>query len=198
MISWKNIIEFTYSESIQEYKHLLNKKLILLECKHIALINDTKTKKILDTAKFIGYQWCIFWSHRENPSIKLEKNIISSMEQSNDFNRPVRIVIDQNNWIWADNTHSVIAYCMRYWYNSKIKDIPFYIVDLRQGIYKIISYNQSVLIELDSIKSAIGSAERIKKYVEAWYRWNFINSWKIKDLMIQLNYFDGTKKNDEI
>lgn len=189
MITGEHIISFEYSEDVELYKKVKETFLKKLQCKHIVYIDSDKTELLADAAKEINYEWVMFGSHRENPSLEKEIDIIDSMISSN-YTRPLRIVIDQDNRLWADNTHSTIAFMLKHGYNSRVKDVPFYIVDLRVTPYRIVSNNGSVLDSKEDIKNAIACAERIKNYVHRGFRRKGFKSWSINELMFQIEAID--------
>lgn len=184
MVDGNNVSEFLYSNNYEEYDFVLNKEIITLECKHIMELNNI-TKEIYDRAIIAEHQWCIFGSHR-NGTINSEKDIITKMTEIT-FNRPMRVVITKDNNIWADNTHSAIAYILRYGKAVCLKDVPMYIVDTRGSISKIISVKNTVLNSIKDIRSAIACSERLNNRLDKEYRPEHL-SWKIIDLISQLDY----------
>jgi hypothetical protein len=184
MIDESNVSQFEYSANYDDYEFLLNKKIIHLECKHIMKICNS-TQEVYDRAIKAGHQWCIFGSHR-NGTLESEKEAIAKMVTSS-FNRPMRVVITKDNKIWADNTHSAIAYILRYGKDTFIKEVPVYIVDTRLSISKIVSVNNTVNNSVEDIKSAIACSERLNKRINDGYR-PITLSWMIEDLISQLNY----------
>lgn len=98
MIDKVNIISGV-SASI-EVKELLALKLVCLECKHIALV-DQHTYRL--------HKNDIWGSHRTYTSIFDELSRINNMKQSSCL-RAVRIVITQDGRCWSDNTHWTLSY----------------------------------------------------------------------------------------
>lgn len=123
------IDSFTISHRVEPHKGILEMKLIDLECKHIMSLDDTCRKIYEDSIKanFQNIQWGYF---RENVSKDSENYTIEKMITDN-FLKPIRITITHNR-VWADNTHTTISYIRRFGDDTKVKDVPFYICDLRK------------------------------------------------------------------
>lgn len=79
------------NSALIEIQKLLPLRLISLECKHIAYIDD-KTSKLHENALEIGYKNDILGSHRAYTNIFDELSRIHNMAQSSCL-RAVRIVI---------------------------------------------------------------------------------------------------------
>lgn len=171
-------IEFNFrTEKCKEYENLLNRKLTSLECKHIISL---KNKSIYHASVNTGYEWVVFGSHR-NGSLESEEKIINEMTKDNNFNRPIRIVYAKDERLWADNTHTAMAYINRFGENICIKDIPFYLIDIRNEVPVVVSIDNSVKNNLVDIYNAIACAERINKRLDNGVRPLYM-SWTISDL----------------
>ena len=64
--------------------------------------------------------------------------------------RPLRLVIDQDGSLWADNLHGTIAQVICQGMSVTFKDLPVYIMDMRTIVPKIIDGYH--LIDLDTNK----------------------------------------------
>lgn len=187
----ETICEFIYmdyesAKTKGKYEWLEEIKLIDLHCKHIMKIS-LYTKHVFDSAERAfraqNVPNRVIWGVHRNGTEESERNIIKKMISDN-FSRPVRIVIDQFGRVWADNTHTVISWVIRKGVECRLKDIPFYAVDLRETT-KIISINGTVHDSVKEIKTAIACADRIKRLIQFGYR-DVGTDWKIRCLMIDI------------
>lgn len=189
MIDGENINRFDYMTLLacedKDYEFLFNKRIVSLECKHITEICE-KTNEIYERAVKSGHEWCVLGSHR-NGTVDSEKKVITDMMENLNFNRPIRLVITSDGAVWADNTHTVIAYVLRYGEDLFVKEIPFYIVDTRYSIPRIVSVKNTVNDSVSDIKSAIACSERLNARLARGYRPKYLR-WNIADLMEQLNF----------
>lgn len=95
--------------------------------------------------------------------------------------RAVRFVISKDGRIWSDNTHWTLAYLYKYGLNTKVNDIPLYIVDLRTLKPVIYDINGVVFDSLADIKNAIIASKQIQERLDFGWRPENI-SYKIGDL----------------
>lgn len=180
--------EFTYiainSPSDDEIKkYHLKTKLIDTESKHYVHID---TNPILHKlALKVEYNFSVFGSHRKT-TIEDEKNRILNMKNSQ-CPRAVRFIIDQYDRVWSDNTHWTIAYVLAKGPDTRMIDIPIYIVDFRNEIPTIVNINNTVFDSTDSILSAISNAKLIYARINNGWR-NTDISYKISELMSELNF----------
>jgi hypothetical protein len=187
MITAMDNIEFNYrTESWvkREYEEILNRELTSLECKHVVSL---KNKNIYDASVNAGYEWVVFGSHRKG-SLETEEKIILDMTKDAKFNRPIRIVYSKDERLWADNTHTTMAYINRYGENVCLKDVPFYLVDIRGVIPVIASIHNSVSNNFDDIYSAFACSERINDRLDKGVR-PIDMSWTIKDLKEEFDFY---------
>lgn len=194
MITGDNINEFIYTKCIEPYSELLELNLLDLECKHVMQIDSKLTEELYERGIIAGHSCFVFGSHR-NGTMESECKIIESMCDS-DFKRPVRIIKDKFGRIWADNTHSVIAYLYRNKFKATLKEIPIYLVDLSRKPYKIVDIDNTVLDSIGDIRNAIACAERINNRIDLGYR-PLDLQWTIKDLMQQLGMYPNDVKSLE-
>ena len=181
----KHVDSFCYLE-FENYhlKEIAERKIADLECKHVINFNSPKAKIIYNLGIESGFAGVI-WGSTRNGTEHTEKAIINQMLETN-FNRPLKIVVVKNNRIWADNTHTCIAQILRHGGQVKIKEVPFYIIDLSHKHPIIVNYNNSVLNSVREIKKAISYAYKIHERNEKGVRPNNI-TWNIKDLMKNSN-----------
>lgn len=117
---------------------LLDIKLTDMYCKHM-MKNDSncqsKANRLLRASCKIGYEICEWGLYSNCPSdLSHHMGIITKMEKDN-YNHPVRIVICKYDFcdkpiIWVDNLHSSVKYIREYGKDVKLKNIPFYVVDI--------------------------------------------------------------------
>lgn len=89
--------------------------------------------------------------------------------------RAVRVVITQDGKIWSDNTHWTISYLIRYGKNTKLQDIPFYVIDFREDIPIVVNYNYTLFDSITEIKKAVNSARNIQIRLNNGWRNNGLN-----------------------
>lgn len=171
-------VEFDDSNPASSIQNFLSTKLMEVESKHVAFLDD-KTKIFFELSEKVNYNNTILGIHR-NATIQNEYFRINNMSKSA-CPRAVRLVITRDGRIWSDNTHWTLAYLLKYEMNIVIKDIPMYIVDFRKDIPSIFDKNGAVFDSLFDIKSAIASAQRIQDRLDrGWRPCNL--SYKIIDL----------------
>lgn len=167
----------------------LNTRLTDLYCKHMMKKNNKKSKAnaLLAASNKLGYEFCEWGSHSGHPSnLAYHKGIISKMIEDN-YRHAVRLVacrypFKQEPVLWADNLHSVIRYIKEYGMDARIKDIPFYVVDLTDIYSPCILANDGILRPaMSDIMGAVSSA---------YFRYEMSNSrelidadYKIKDFL---------------
>lgn len=174
-----------------EIQKLLPLKLTNLECKHIPYV-DNKTKKLHQNALNIGYNNDIFGSHRIYTDIFDELGRIHNMAQASCL-RAVRIVITQDERIWSDNTHWTISYLFRYGKDTKLSDIPFYVIDFRTEIPTVINYSSTLFDSITEIKKAMNAAKNIQERLNMGWRNNGLN-YTIEDLFLALMELETKKR----
>ena len=154
-------------------KELLPLKLLELECKHIPYLDD-QTTRLHQNSLNVGYDNDILGSHRIYTNIFDDIDRIYNMSQTTCL-RAVRIVITQDGKIWSDNTHWTISYLIRYGKNTKLQDIPFYVIDFREDIPIVINYNYTLFDSITEIKKAVNSAQNIQIRLNNGWRNNGLN-----------------------
>ena len=157
----------------------LNMKLINMYCKHVINNQKEKSNQLLVKSHEIGYEFCEWGSHNGHPSdLSYHLDIIKNMERDN-YNHSIRIVICKYSFcnepiIWVDNLHSSIRYIRKYGKETKLKDIPFYVVDLTNLDSPILKgYRNSLRLEYSNILGAMSSA---------YFRYEMSNSKELIDV----------------
>lgn len=188
-----NNINIKIHENMKFDKNILNMKLVNMYCKHMILnnyINKSKANQLLIASNKIGYKFCEWGTHDDFPSdLSHHLSIITKME-SDKYNHAVRVVICKYKFcdepiIWTDNLHSTVKYIREHGKNVKLKDIPFYIVDLSDLKHPIIgAYNKNVIkANVSDVLGAISSA---------YFRYEMSNSQEL----INIAYLVGDLLND--
>lgn len=178
-------INISIQENIKLDDALLNIRLIDMYCKHVIknnMIENSKINKLLIASKKIHYNFCEWGSHQDHSNdLVYHQNIIKKMEQDQ-YNPAIRIVICKYEFcntpiIWADNLHSTIKYIRKYGKDVKLKDVPFYIVDVQNLDKPIIASCKENILRTNKtdILGAVSSA---------YYRYEMSNSCDI----INTNY----------
>lgn len=182
-----NNLNVKIQENADISEELLNMKLINMYCKHM-IKNDSdsnsKANRLLEASCKIGYEFCEWGAHEGRPSDFFHHlNNIMKMEQDG-YKHAVRIVICRYKFcnepvIWVDNLHSTIKYIREYGMNVRLKDIPFYIVDLTDVKRPIVKgYKNSLRSNISDVFGAISSAyyryemSNLKELVDANYTVN--------------------------
>ncbi|WP_097006718.1 hypothetical protein [Lacrimispora amygdalina] len=138
-----------------------------LECKHVIL---NEPKEIYEASVKANYDYVILGSHR-HASINDENERIFNMVSNKFFNRPVRIVKAKDGRLWCDNTHTAMAYLRRnYKKDIRLKNIPFYLVDVSCNVPVVISINNSVIQKDDDIQNAINCSLQINSRLDKGVR----------------------------
>lgn len=149
---------------ISEY--LLNMKLTDMFCKHVIKTEGMSIKAenlYLESVK-LEYNICEWGSHNGHPSdILFHIDKITKMEKDN-YNHALRIVVCKYDFsntytVWIDNLHSSIKYIRKYGINVKLRDVPFYVVDISDYNNPTINgYNGSLRENYEDILGAISCA----------------------------------------
>lgn len=139
---------------------LLNMRLIDLRCKH-AMHTSYKADEVIRLSSLIGYDIAEWGLHSNHVDIQYHVDVIMKMEED-DYNHPLRIVICKYDFqdepcIWIDNIHSAVRYVRQHGHRVKLRDVPFYIVDIT-GDYPVISENGTRLIDMKHIDGAVDCA----------------------------------------
>ena len=147
-------------------EYLLNMKLTDMFCKHVIKTEEMSIKAenlYLESVK-LRYNICEWGSHSGHPSdILFHIDKITKMENDN-YNHALRIVVckydfSNTHTVWIDNLHSTIKYIRKYGINVKLRDVPFYVVDISDYNNPTINgYNGSLRENYEDILGAISCA----------------------------------------
>jgi len=121
-------------------EHILDMRLENLYCKHVLRHPvdgwmSVGAGRVLEESLKIGYDFCEWGVHSRHPSdLQYHLGKIYQMIDT-DYNHAIRIVICKYDFreepvFWADNLHSAIKYIGQYGKDVKLRDVPFYVVDL--------------------------------------------------------------------
>ncbi len=115
---------------------LLDKKLINLRCKHAVRGTSERADKVIGYSSEIGYSIAEWGLNSGHLDILCHADVVMKMERDG-FEHPERIVICKYDFqetpcIWLDNMHSAIMYVRKYGMDVRLKNIPFYVVDLSE------------------------------------------------------------------
>lgn len=169
---------------------LLDMKLTDMHCKHMMKNNDrdgSKANNLFVESEKVGYKYCEWGSHSNHSSeLSYHLDIITKMESDN-YNHAIRIVICKYKFqdepvIWTDNLHSTIKYIREFGKEAKLKDIPFYVVDLRDLKNPIIGANDKNILKpnVSDILGAISSA---------YFRYEMSNSQELINIEYTIDDF---------
>lgn len=147
---------------------LLNMKLTDMFCKHVIRRNpdgiQVKAGKLYIESCKLGYKVCNWGLHVGHAGdIHYHIGLIIQMENDN-YNHAVRIVICKYDFcdtpiIWVDNIHSAIKYIRKYGKDVKLRDIPFYVVDISDYDHPSIKgYSGSLRENYEDILGAVSCA----------------------------------------
>lgn len=149
-------------------ENLLNMKLTNMFCKHVIRRNSegiqTKASKLYTESVKLGYNVCEWGVHSGHPSdIPFHIGKITKMEKDG-YNHAVRIIVCKYDFygipiIWIDNLHSAIKYIRGYGKDVRLRDIPFYVVDISDYEHPSINgYNGSLRQNYEDILGAVSCA----------------------------------------
>lgn len=159
-------LDIKIRENIAE--DILNMKLTDMFCKHVIRCNpdvlQIKAGKLYIESVKLGYNICEWGVHSGHPSdISYHIDKITKMEKDK-YNHAMRIVICKYDFcdaliVWVDNLHSAIKYIRQYGKDVKLRNIPFYVVDISDyenpSIY---GYNGSLRENYEDILGAVSCA----------------------------------------
>lgn len=145
----------------------INTKLIDTESKHVAF-RHKHTDIFFKLSQKVKYENTILGIHRGS-SVENEYFRIKNMSEAI-CPRAVRFVISKDGRIWSDNTHWTLAYVYKHGVDTKVNDIPLYIVDLRTLKPTIYDFDGVVFDSLADIKNAIIASKEIQSRLDAGWR----------------------------
>lgn len=154
-------MKFIYSDCVS--RGILDIKLVDLMCKHVISTDSEIAKKVLEASKEIGYPYVQWGSHNGNTDVEHHLDLVKKQEDDGYFH-PLRIVIlkydniSELKYYWADNLHSTIRYIRLLGKSVRLKDVPFYIIDLSGSDTLVCGRNNSLHDSIKDIEGAIDCA----------------------------------------
>lgn len=147
---------------------LLNMKLTDMFCKHVIRRNpdgiQIKAGKLYIESCKLGYKVCN-WGLHVGHAGDIQYRISSILQMERDeYNPAVRIVICKYDFcdtsiVWVDNLHPAIKHIREYGKDVKLRDIPFYVVDISDYEHPSIhGYNGSLREKHEDILGAVSCA----------------------------------------
>ncbi len=168
-------------------------RLVDLYCKHMIRVDydkESKANRLLSVSRTIGYDYCEWGRHDYSRSnVFHHLGIIEKMEKDR-YNHAIRVVLCKYHFsdkviVWTDNLHSTVKYIREYGKEVKLKDIPFYVVDLSLLSHPIISAVDMKVLR-PSLSAIVGAVS------SAYFRYEMSN---LKDL-IDAGYLVGDLLDD--
>lgn len=152
-------MQFIYNDSFEGYENYLNRRALDSLCKHICRTKSDKAKDVARVSEQIGYTQA-WWGRDEGYYTDPELNRIVQLSRIqtfiyDGFARPIRLVIDHNGNLWADNLHSTISQIICHGYDVTFSNMPVYIVDMRGGLPIIVDGHYLVDLKLGKIKGLL-------------------------------------------
>lgn len=149
-----------------KYNKYLDFQLAQIEAKYIGKIT-AKTKTLLELGKKFENPDVLLGSHKGYSAFQ-QQDIITLLANGNN-SVPVKLFLLDNERVFVGNTSWAIAYLIRYGEKVKLKEIPFFIVDLRERNPIVIDYNGSAYSQ-SNIQKAITSAQKLSERLKNGWR----------------------------
>lgn len=168
-------------------------RLVDLYCKHMIRVDydkNSKANRLLSASRAIGYDYCEWGSHDYSRSnVFHHLGIIEKMEKDG-YNHAIRVVVCKYPFsdkvvVWSDNLHSTVKYIREYGKEVRLKDVPFYVIDLFVLSHSIVS-----AVDMEVLRPNL--SEIIGSVSSAYSRYERSNS---KDL-IDIGYLVGALLDD--
>jgi hypothetical protein len=168
-------------------------RLVDLYCKHMIRVDydkNSKANRLLSASRAIGYDYCEWGSHDYSRSnVPHHLGIIEKMEKDG-YNHAIRVVVCKYSFsdkvvVWSDNLHSTVKYIREYGKGVRLKDVPFYVIDLFVLSHPIVS-----AIDMEVLRPNL--SEIIGSVSSAYFRYEKSN---LKDL-IDVGYLVGDLLDD--
>lgn len=130
---------------------LLNMRLIDMRCKHATDASE-KGREVIRLSTPLGYDFAQWGLNGGHTDIRYHADVIMKMEEDN-YCHPERIVICSYDFqkepcIWLDNIHSAVRYVRKFGGGVKVKDIPFYVIDI-SNLEAIVSENGEGVLDMN-------------------------------------------------
>ena len=142
---------------------ILNMRLGDTLCKHVFHTTSDKASRLFTESLNIGYEWCL-WNTYSNHICDFDYDMGRILKMEADgYLHVLRIVkcryeFSSKAYYWCDNIHSAIMYLRYHGLDVKLKEIPFYVIDLTFDKPCVCSYCGSVRNSDRDIRGAIQSA----------------------------------------
>lgn len=171
--------------SVNEY--LLSIRLVDMRCKH-ALSTSDKGREVIRLSSLIGYASAEWGFHSNHLDIRYHADVIMKMEKDG-YTHAQRVVICNYDFckepcIWLDNMHSAVLAVRRHGMNVRLKDIPFYVVDI-SGNEPVVSENDTGVLDME--------LKHIEGAVDCAYK---RHEWSNSEQLVNLNYRLGEFLSD--
>lgn len=146
-----------------DLSEIANIKLEDMLCKHVLNIASDKAKRMLEESKNIGYPGCMWGYYHDHSNVRHQLGIIERMEED-DYTHSIRVVIcsyehTPGKFIWTDNLHTTIKAIREKGRDARLRDVPFYVVDVSDKEHVIVyDYNRSLHDDMVRIRGAVDSA----------------------------------------
>lgn len=163
------ILNTDYSDgSTREYETEFGEvKLVELQAKHLPSDATSPKLEILrERSRAVGYKHSEMGNHQQL-SPELDRFYVQSLSRLVGF-RPIKIVVDQDCRLWADNTHWTLAALLRFGREASTKDVPYYLVDMRTDSPIIVNRPSTLIGRSRSV--AMENAKRIIQRLESGWR----------------------------
>lgn len=161
-------MEFLYTDNFDHYMSYLSQPAEEGLCKHVLRNVNNKTRNLVTASEAIDYHH-VWWGYGQNLHTDPERNrlinigIIQKIIYDCHIH-PVRLVIDREGWLWADNLHNTIANILCRESGVSFLSMPVYIVDMRGPIPKIADKYHVVDLDREKLKGLlIVSQNRINR-----------------------------------
>lgn len=147
-------MQFLYNDQFEGYMEYLDKRVTDSLCKHVCRCDSEKAQEVIRLSLQLGYPQA-WWGYGEGYHTNPELNKTVQLSRIQRFIyepviRPLRLVIDQNGNLWADNLHTAIAQVLCRGKGILMREMPVYLIDMRTSTPKIVDGYH--LIDLDRKK----------------------------------------------
>lgn len=176
---------------------LMDMRLIDMRCKH-AVRSSNRGNEVIRLSTLIGYPTAEWGRHVGHVDIEYHVDVILKMDED-DYDHPERIIICDYGFmdepcIWIDNLHSAVHYVHKHGIGAKLKDIPFYVVDLTGGdpvVYENGSFDASCFEGAVRMARKRQKRSNLKELIDLDYRFgDFLADNPV--LLTRMEYF-GTE-----
>lgn len=152
-------MQFLYNDRFTDYQEFLDRKVTDSLCKHVCLCDSDKAHEVIKLSCQIGYPQA-WWGYGEkyHTDPELNRTVQLSRIQRFIYDRapqPLRLVIDQNGNLWADNLHGTIAQVICQGKDVCFNKLPVYIMDMRTSTPKIIDGHHLINLKTDKVISLL-------------------------------------------